>query len=247
MVSQRLHTSFEGATAADAAEASVEERHRGAEKKSNPGRASRFQWGVTCILIGLSIVPALAGMARLFELAIGAEVTAGNYRFFTTPLPVVLHILAVIPFSVLGAPQLSPGLRRRSPRWHRLAGRALMVLGATAAVTGLWMAHFYEWPEGDGFALYILRLVVGAAMLTAILMAAVALGRRAFSSHGAWMVRAYALSMGAGTQVLTHAIYFLLAGKPDQGSRTVLMGLGWLINALAAEWVIRKGASLWRL
>jgi hypothetical protein len=46
--------------------------------------------------------------------------------------------------------------------------------------------------------------------------------------------------MGAATQVLTHLPWFILAGKPGESARTVLMGAGWLINIVVAEWVIRN-------
>ena len=60
-------------------------------------------------------------------------------------------------------------------------------------------------------------------------------------AHGAWMIRAYALGMGAGTQVLTHLPWFLLAGYPGEWTRAILMGAGWVINVAVAEWIIRKG------
>jgi hypothetical protein len=69
-------------------------------------------------------------------------------RFFENPLPVMLHILAVIPYSLLGALQFAPALRRRA--WHRAVGMALVPLGLLAALTGLWMAHFYPLSTGDG-------------------------------------------------------------------------------------------------
>src|SRR5690606_40582183 len=65
------------------------------------------------------LVPAAAGTARLAELAGGAEPTAANARFLAAPIPVVLHILAVIPFSILGAFQFAPAFRRRRRGWHR--------------------------------------------------------------------------------------------------------------------------------
>ena len=110
----------------------------------------RADWGVPALLILLSLVPAAAGTARLAELGRGAAVTASNARFLAQPLPVVLHVLAVIPFSILGALQFSPAFRRRRRGWHRAAGRVLGVCGLVAALTGLWMAHFYAWPPGDG-------------------------------------------------------------------------------------------------
>ncbi len=42
----------------------------------------------------------------------------------------MLHILAVIPYSIVGALQFSSGLRRRGRSWYRAAGRVLAVLGA---------------------------------------------------------------------------------------------------------------------
>ena len=155
----------------------------------------------------------------------------------------MVHVLAVIPYSILGAFQFAPALRRRRPGWHRAAGRVLVVLGLVAALTGLWMAHFYPWPEGDGVALYVLRLVFGSAMAVSIVLAIGAVRRRDFVSHGAWMTRAYAIGLGAGTQVLTHLPWFLLVGKPDEASRAVMMGAGWILNLAFAEWIIRRRRS----
>lgn len=200
-------------------------------------------WLLPAALIMLSLVPAVAGTARLAELASGADITTANARFFEKPLPVVLHILAVIPYSILGALQLAPAFRRRRRGWHRAAGKVLALCGLVAALTGLWMAHFYPWPEGDGETLYVLRLIFGTAMAMSIVLAIDAVRRRDFASHGRWMIRGYAIGLGAGTQVLTHLPWFLLVGKPGESSRAVLMGAGWVINVAVAEWVIRKGRS----
>ncbi len=200
----------------------------------------RSDWLVPVLLILLSLVPAVFGTARLVELARGAEVTAANARFFAQPLPVLLHILVVIPYSIIGAFQFSAGFRRRNRGWHRAAGRVLAALGLVTALTGLWMAHFYPWPEGDGEVVYLERLVFGSAMAASIVLALQAIRRRDFTSHGAWMTRAYAIGLGAGTQVLTHLPWAILVGKPGESSRAVLMGAGWVINVIVAEWIIRR-------
>ncbi len=59
-------------------------------------------WGIPAGLLLLSVVPILAGSVRLAQLASGG-VTAENARFFGSPLPGVLHIIAVTLFSLLGA------------------------------------------------------------------------------------------------------------------------------------------------
>jgi uncharacterized membrane protein len=203
--------------------------------------STKSDWLVPAALIALSIVPAVAGTVRLAELAGGGNVTPENARFFAAPLPVVLHIPAVMVYSMLGAFQFSRSFRRRRPGWHRAAGRILIPCGLVAALSGLWMARFYPWPQGDGQALYVERLVFGSAMVASIVLAVDAIRRRDFASHGVWMIRAYAIGMGAGTQVLTHLPWFVLVGaKPGELPRAVLMGAGWAINVVVAEWIIRR-------
>jgi uncharacterized membrane protein len=207
----------------------------------NSSATSRWsEWWIPTLLILLSLVPAGAGTVRLAQLAGGAEVTAANARFFAQPIPVVLHILVVIPYCIAGAFQFSPAFRRRNRAWHRGAGRVLGIFGLVAALTGLWMAHFYPWPEGDGWGVYVERLVFGTAMAASIVLGIDAARRRNFKAHGAWMIRAYAIGLGAGTQVLTHLPWFILVGKPGESARTVLMGAGWVINVLVAERIIRR-------
>jgi hypothetical protein len=56
------------------------------------------------------------------------------------------------------------------------------------------------------------------------------------------MIRGYAIGMGAGTQVLTHLPWFIFVGKPGEGTRALLMGAGWVIKVVVAEWIIRRRA-----
>jgi uncharacterized membrane protein len=207
-------------------------------------KSTKSDWLIPTGLIVLSMVPAVAGTVRLTQLAGGANVTPENARFFAQPLPVVLHILSVIVYTMLGAFQFSPGFRRRHRAWHRAAGKILIPCGLVAALSGLWMAHFYPWPAGDGELVYIERLVFGSAMLAAIVLGLVAIRRRDFASHGEWMMRAYAIGLGAGTQVFTHLPWFVLAdGKPGELARGVMMGAGWVINVVVVEWIIRHRTS----
>jgi len=204
-------------------------------------KSTKSDWLIPASLIALSLVPAVAGSVRLAQLAGGGEITPENARFFATPLPVVLHIPAAIVYSIVGAFQFSRGFRRRHRGWHRAAGRILVPLGLIVALSGLWMAHFYPWPAGDGQILYIERLVVGVAMVASLVLAVNAIRRRDFAAHGNWMTRAYAIGLGAGTQVFTHLPWFMLMdGKPGEGPRAVMMGAGWGINIVAAEWIIRR-------
>lgn len=205
-----------------------------------PPPASRREWLVPTALILLGAVPVAAGAVRMTELTGGAEVTLANARFFAAPVPVMVHIVSVTLYCLLGAFQFVPGIRRRRIGWHRTAGRLLVPAGLAAALSGLWMTFFYPRPPNDGEILIWIRLVFGSAMLLSIVLGFAAVRRRDIVRHRAWMIRGYAIGLGAGTQFLTHLPWFLLLGQPSEFPRAVLMTAGWMINVAVAEWVIRR-------
>ncbi len=107
-------------------------------------------------------------------------------------------------------------------------------------LSALWMTLFYPWPAGDGELLYALRLLFGSAMVVSIVLGFTTIRRGDVRRHRAWMTRAYAIGLGAGTQMLTLWAGEVIAGPPDELSRALLMGAGWMINLAVAEWAIRK-------
>ena len=207
----------------------------------------RHPWKLLSSLLMLSFVPVVAGVVRLTGLsgltdgAIGGGVTLENARFVAMPAPVVLHIVCASLFCVLGALQFDSALRQRFPRLHRIAGRVAAPCGIVAALTGLWMTAAYAIPaELQGPLLYGVRMVVGLAMTLAVIVSIRAVLQRRIAQHKAWMVRAYALGQGAGTQVLILLPVTLMAGAPTFIFRDVLMASAWGLNMVFAEWVIRR-------
>jgi uncharacterized membrane protein len=182
----------------------------------------------------------VAGAFRLTELTGGAEVTPANARFFGSPLPVVLHIVSASVYAILGAFQFSTAFRRRRPGWHRMAGRLLVPAGLLVALAALWMTLFYPRPAGDGDLLSAFRLLFGSAMIVSIILGFTSIRRRDVPQHRAWMMRGYAIGLGAGTQALTLMAGGLIAGPPSELSRALLMAAGWVINLAVAEWAIRR-------
>jgi len=197
-------------------------------------------WLIPTGLLGLSFVPALAGSLRLAELAGGAAVLPDGDRIGALPVPVVLHIVSVTVFSVLGAFQFAPRFRRRRRGWHRVAGRVLVPSGLIVAGTGLWLTFFLPPATVDGPVLKGIRVVVAVAMSTSLVLGLLAVRRRDFPRHRAWMIRGYAIGMGAGTQFFTQAIWLIAVGPLDLAGRTGTLAAGWLINVLVAEWIIRR-------
>lgn len=202
--------------------------------------SAKSDWLIPTGLIALSVIPILAGIVRLVQLGGNAMITPENARFFVAPLPVTLHIVCTAIYCVLGAFQFAPGFRRRQPDWHRLSGRILIPCGLMVALTGLWMTQFYPHIPFDGPYLYVIRLLVGMAMTLFLCLGLASILKRDIPQHRAWMLRSYALGLGAGTQVFTHIPWFLFPSIHGELARTLCMAAGWIINLAIAEWLIRR-------
>lgn len=200
--------------------------------------STKSDWLIPAGLTVLSLIPTIAGIFRLVQLGGSVEITSDNARFFAAPLPVVLHVISSVIFCNIGAFQFVPGFRRRKPNWHRLAGRILVPCGLIVAISGLWMTLFYPTVNFDGPFVYAARLLVGVAMVIFFYLGFVAIRRRNIAHHRAWMMRAYALGLGAGTQVFTHLPWFLFPSIQGEQARTVFMVAGWAINLMVSEWII---------
>lgn len=203
-----------------------------------PAKSARIMLGA---LLLLSAIPALAGMFRLFQLTSGATVTPDNARFFAAPLPVALHIVGVVLFTVLGAFQVIPGFGLRNLKRHRIAGRILIPAGLVASLTGVWMTEYHPLSAAmQGPFLYWVRYLVGGSMTAWIVLSLIAIRSPNIRAHRAGIIRAYALGQGAGTQAFILVPWTLARGEPLGLARDLLMTLAWVINLGVAEWIIRK-------
>lgn len=104
------------------------------------------------------------------------------------------------------------------------------------------MTLFYPRAAGASEWLYALRLLFGSAMVAALLLGVTAILRGDIAGHRAWMMRGYAIGLGAGTQVLTLAAGEFISGPPSETNKALLMGAAWVINLAVAEWLIRRRA-----
>lgn len=204
-----------------------------------PGRI-RSGWLIPAGLIALSVLPLIGGAMRMAEIATGAQPDPNNARLLAAPVPLVLHILSSSIYFVLGALQFSPSLRRSRPDWHRVAGRILIPSGVLSALTGIWMACIYPPLFGDGTAAAAIRIIVGTCIVVFIARGFAAIRQRAVASHRAWMMRAYALAIAAGTQPLTLAPIIVFPELYGELGYTSGLAAGWVVNIAFAEWLIRR-------
>lgn len=214
-----------------------------ASRPAAPTR-SRRDWWIPASLLALTFVPALAGAVRLVDLSGGR--TEENARFFDLPLPIIVHIVGATTYCVLGAFQFMPSLRRRRPRWHRMAGRALVPAGVAAGLSGMWMAVFSDLPVYDNTALVWLRLFFGSLMVAGLVLGVRAVLGGDIRTHQRWMARAYAVAQGAGTQALVLGPITVVAGQPGGTLKAAGMGFAWVLNLAVAEWLVRRSQSVRR-
>jgi len=211
------------------------------ERPAGPRRGARSGWRTAVGLVLLSAVPLSAGILRLIQLAGGPEVFPADPRFNAFPVMLLVHIAGSAVFALVGALQFVQRFRRGSSSWHRRAGRVLVVVGLLVVASALWLTLFYDAQPGTGRILFFFRLAVAPAMATCLVLGFRAVRRRDIASHRAWMIRAYALGLGAGTQIFTEG-----SGQAIFGDHVVTgdleKGVAWLINLAIAEWVIRRPA-----
>ena len=202
----------------------------------------KSEWLILIGLLLLSLIPCVGGIFRLLELGIGdSGFMPENPRIQSAPTPVIFHLLSVVPYCILGAFQFLPSFRKKHLNLHRLVGRLLVGAGIVSALSGLWMTRYYSFPKNlQGDLLYVVRILVGITMIVFIMLGLSSVLKKRIMYHQAWMIRAYALGQGAGTQVLITIPWLLTVGEPMGFVRDVLMSLAWVINFLVGEWAIKN-------
>jgi uncharacterized membrane protein YozB (DUF420 family) len=199
-------------------------------------RSKKRAWLVPTAIITLGLIPILANALRRAALAMGSA----NSTVEAAPpltLPVLLHIVGATVFVIFGAFQFSALLRRRS--WHRRAGRVLLAVGLVTSLSGLWLTVLRSFSGDSSELLFLFRLLAGLGMALSIVLGFAAIRRRDIKRHRAWMIRAVAIGLGAGTQVFTLGFGEAIFGKTEL-SVALLNGAGWVINLAVAELVIRR-------
>jgi uncharacterized membrane protein len=217
------------------------DRPSGVAPKRSPAPRNVSTWAVPVALVALVVIPLVAGTLRVVEVAGGPQLLPANSRIAASPAPLVVHVVAAGGFALFGALQFQARLRRAHRGWHRRSGRVLVLAGLLVAGSGLWMTLLYADAPG-GAPLWAVRLLVGTATAVSLVLGFAAIRRRDVATHRAWMIRAYALAVGAGTQTITEGISQALLGVNDL-SKFLGSSAGWVLNLAIAEWVIRRPVS----
>lgn len=205
--------------------------HRNEPEHSGSG------WRAVTGLLLLSALPVVGGALRLGDVSADSEST----RLPASSVAMVAHIVAMSVYCLLGAFQVSLGLRNRRG-WHRVAGRVLVPAGFIAALSAIWLAVFFGGHD-DEVPMAMVRLAFSIAMTLFLVLGTVAIRRRDYVAHRSWMSRAYAIAVAGGTQALVSVVWTIPFGEVDAIGENWLVAAGFVINSLVAELYLRRAAA----
>jgi uncharacterized membrane protein len=192
-------------------------------------------------LMALSAIPILVALVRLVQIPL-AMLPPEAMRFSAVPAAHFAHALGGVVFGLIGPVQFSNALRRRFGQTHRVLGRVFVVAGLGIALFALRLV--WQFPDVVSWPLTLTRLLVALGLGFALIWAVRAARRGARAQHRAWIIRAYALGMGAATQALVMLPIAAVTGAALNGALADNIFIAaWVFNLCLGESVIRRSTA----
>jgi uncharacterized membrane protein len=156
-----------------------------------------------------------------------------------TPVWHFVHVLGGVAFGILGPIQFSRVLMHKYGLLHRIIGRVFVAAGAMISLSSLGL--LWHFPDRDSAAISSGRLLFGVALGVALAVAMQAILKRDFTLHRNWMIRAYAIGMGATAVSMVFFPIYVITGDPPTGLVADVVFLGaWTACIGFAEGLVRR-------
>jgi Predicted membrane protein (DUF2306) len=189
------------------------------------------------LLFLATFIPIISAPLRIFQV-LTDQLPPDAIRFNAVPWALFLHSLGGMTFGLLGPIQFSRAIKSRFGKFHRISGRIFVLTGMMLALSALRL--LVEFPNSSTWVLVTARAVAGLGLMATLTLALIAIMNRDIAQHRNWMIRAYAIGMGAATIAFIQLPIFLIRGKALEGYfADSLFVLSWVINLTIAELVIR--------
>lgn len=198
-------------------------------------------WPVPAALILYALLPIVMSTIRFIEIASGPLPNPDNARFLVMPIQIYLHAGGGVLYLILGAFQFSQSLRLRFPIGHRWNGRACVVAGVSAALSSIWMTETMPEVPFNPDEVYGFRILFGLAWFWCLALGLYAAINRDIAAHRAWMMRAYAIALGASTTAIIQGIWYAFYGLPSPKVFALATGAAWVINLIVVQQIINPG------
>jgi uncharacterized membrane protein len=162
-----------------------------------------------------------------------------SQRLTATPVWHFMHVLGGATFGILGPIQFGRVLMPKYGRLHRVMGRVFVAAGAMISLSSLSL--LWHFPDTYSVAMNSGRLLFGIALGVALVFAMQAVYSRDFTRHRNWMIRAYAIGIGATAVTMVFFPIFLITGQPPKGLTADIAFLGaWTACIVFAEVLVRR-------
>ena len=188
----------------------------------------------------LTAIPVLNSLVLTFQIPSGSY-PEDSAHLGAAPISWFIHVLTGVAFGITGPVQFVRALRNRFGAVHRISGWIFVVSGVAIGLSGLAILAQVTSPTAP--MVDIARGLFGVALLVALAMAIVAIRKRDFLRHRAWMIRAYAVGIGLGTVALVFIPLYIFTGQPPIGRvADTLFVISWALNIAFAEVIIRRSS-----
>ncbi len=157
-------------------------------------------------------------------------------RYHDHPLMSMIHMITGIAFILFAPLQFSAKFRAKRLTLHRWIGRVLMPMGIISGVTGILAAVWL--PGFGGFSTLIASWFFGIGIVICFLRSWWCARNRNIQAHREWIMRAFAIGLGVGTQRILIFIFMPFQMGTFNEIFAPLLWMGIAINLLIAEtWI----------
>ncbi len=178
----------------------------------------------------------ILGAVQVVQIPLGA-LPEDSQRLGAAPIWHFIHVLGGSAFGILGPIQFSRALKPKYGLMHRFLGRMFVAAGAMLSLSSLGL--LWHFPDAYSPAVNAGRLLFGIALGVALVFAMYAICKQEFFRHRNWMVRAYAIGIGATVVSMVFFPIYILTGEPPKGLAADILFLGsWLGCVLFAEGLV---------
>ena len=185
-----------------------------------------------------TVLTILLALVQVVQIPLGA-LPEDSRRLSVVPVWHFMHVLGGATFGILGPIQFSRVLMRKYGFLHRVMGRVFVAAGAMLSLSSLSL--LWHFPDTYSWALSSGRLLFGIALGVALAIAMQAIRARDFTRHRNWIIRAYAIGMGATAVTMVFFPIYAITGEPPTGFAADIAFLGsWTACVVLAEVLVRR-------
>jgi uncharacterized membrane protein len=185
-----------------------------------------------------TLLTILLALVQVVQIPLGA-LPADSQRLGAAPVWHFMHVLGGAAFGILGPIQFGRALMPRYGLLHRMVGRVFVAAGAMISLSSLGL--LWRFPDTYSVAINTGRLLFGIGLGVALAIAMQAIYKRDFTRHRNWMIRAYAIGIGATAVTMVFFPIYLITGEPPKGLAADIAFLGaWTACVVFAEGLVRR-------